>query len=155
MMSSCGKGIEANVDWILEPTGLTVEEMKKHPAGYDVEGIRMPPYEKYRKSGFPHTPSGKMELASTVLQDAGLDALPTYKEPLNSPASTPELAGDFPLILTTGSRLPMYIPFENLQVAQNKGPSPRSYAGYQSKRRSGTGESPREIGSVLRLRGPR
>ena len=27
------KGYEANLDWVLEPTGMTVEELKKHPSG--------------------------------------------------------------------------------------------------------------------------
>ncbi len=117
------KGYEANVDWILEPTGLTVEEMRKHPAGYNVDGIKMPPYEKYKKSGFP-TPSGKMELASTILRDAGLDALPTYKEPMLSPVSNQALAADFPLILTTGSRLPMYIHSRTFRLPMTRGLHP-------------------------------
>jgi anaerobic selenocysteine-containing dehydrogenase len=50
-----------------------------------------------------------MEFASTILEEAGMDALPVYREPKYSPVSTPELASEFPLILTTGARLPMYV----------------------------------------------
>jgi len=102
-----GKGYEASMDWILEPTKLTVEELKKHPAGLMLKGITMPPFRKYQKQGF-ETPSGKMEFASTILAELGYDALPAFREPRLSPRSTPEVARDFPLILTTGVRLPMF-----------------------------------------------
>jgi anaerobic selenocysteine-containing dehydrogenase len=101
------KGYEASIDWILEPSHLTVEQLKEHPAGLTLKDITMPPYRKYEKKGFP-TPSGKMELTSTVLKQAGLDPLPRFQEPKLSPRSTPESAEKFPLILTTGARLPMY-----------------------------------------------
>jgi anaerobic selenocysteine-containing dehydrogenase len=101
------KGYEASIDWILDPSHLTVEQLKEHPAGLTLKDITMPPYRKYKKKGFP-TPSGKMELTSTVLKEAGLDPLPRFQEPKLSPRSTPESAEKFPLILTTGARLPMY-----------------------------------------------
>jgi anaerobic selenocysteine-containing dehydrogenase len=101
------KGYEASIDWILEPSKLTVEELKKSPAGMAVKGAKMPIYRRYEKTGFP-TPSGKMELSSTVLKEAGLDPLPRFREPNLSPRSTPEVAEKFPLILTTGARVPMY-----------------------------------------------
>jgi anaerobic selenocysteine-containing dehydrogenase len=102
------KGYEANLDWILKPSGLTINRLKKHPAGYKVKGVKMPPYRKYEKAGFP-TPSGKMEWTSSILAEAGFDALPTYKEPKLSPLSDQKLKKKFSLILTTGARLPMYI----------------------------------------------
>jgi anaerobic selenocysteine-containing dehydrogenase len=102
------KGYEANLDWILEPSGLTIKELKKHPAGYRVKGVKKPPYQKYKKTGFP-TPSGKMEFTSSIMEEAGFDALPTFKEPKLSPVSSKKLVKKFPLILTTGARLPMYI----------------------------------------------
>ena len=101
------QGYEACIDWMLEPAKLTIEELKKHPAGYAVE-VTMPPYRKYEKNGFS-TPSGKMEFTSTILAETGQDALPAYREPGLSPRSTPEIAKAFPLILTTGARLPMFI----------------------------------------------
>jgi anaerobic selenocysteine-containing dehydrogenase len=102
------KGYETAVDWILKPSGLTVAELKKHPAGLDLNHLKKPPFRKYEKTGFP-TPTGKMEFVSTVLKEAGLDPLPRYQEPMLSPRSTPEVAGKFPLVLTTGARLPMYV----------------------------------------------
>jgi anaerobic selenocysteine-containing dehydrogenase len=117
------KGYEANVDWILEPTGLTVEELKKYPAGYAVKNVEKPPYRKYEKSGFP-TPSGKMEFASSVMEEANLDGLPTFQEPRLSPRSTPKLTEKFPLILTTGARLPMYIHSRTFRLSWTRGLRP-------------------------------
>ncbi|MGD8228171.1 MAG: molybdopterin-dependent oxidoreductase [Desulfobacteraceae bacterium] len=117
------KGYEANVDWILKPTGLKLRELKKYPAGYAVKNIEKPPYRKYEKSGFP-TPSGKMELASTIMEEANLDSLPTFKEPKLSPRSTPEVAKDFPLILTTGARLSMYIHSRTFRLSWTRGLRP-------------------------------
>ncbi len=102
------KGYETAVDWILKPSGLTLGELKKHPAGLDLSHLEKPPFRKYEKKGFP-TPTGKMEFASTVLKEAGLDPLPRYREPGLSPRSKPEVAEKFPLILTTGARLPMFV----------------------------------------------
>ena len=102
------KGYEACIDWMLEPTKLTLNELKKHPAGYRITNVKAPPFQKYKKNGFS-TPSGKMEFTSTILAETGYDPLPVYKEPKLSPRSTPEAAKEFPLILTTGARLPMFL----------------------------------------------
>jgi anaerobic selenocysteine-containing dehydrogenase len=102
------KGYEPCIDWMLAPTKLTLDELKKHPAGYAVKNLKAPPFQKYKKTGFA-TPSGKMEFASTILAETGYDPLPVYREPKLSPRSTPEVAKEFPLILTTGSRLPMFV----------------------------------------------
>jgi anaerobic selenocysteine-containing dehydrogenase len=50
----------------------------------------------YADGGFP-TPSGKCELYSERLAAIGLDPLPTYILPAESPESAPELAARFPL----------------------------------------------------------
>ena len=56
------------------------------------------------KPGF-NTPSGKVELYCARLKEVyGQDPLPYYKEPTQSPISTPELAKDYPFILITGTR---------------------------------------------------
>jgi anaerobic selenocysteine-containing dehydrogenase len=102
------QGYEACIDWMLGPTNLTVAELQKHPKGYTDDAVILPPFQKYKKNGFA-TPSGKMEFTSTILKEMGHDPLPIYKEPGLSPAATPEIAKAFPLILTTGSRLPMFL----------------------------------------------
>lgn len=57
--------------------------------------------------GFP-TPTGKLELYSTVLEGLGYDPLPYFQEPGESPYSTPELYKEYPLVLTSGYRQPFY-----------------------------------------------
>jgi len=50
----------------------------------------------FAEGGFP-TPSGKCELVSEALADAGHDPLPTYVPPRESAESAPELAKRYPL----------------------------------------------------------
>lgn len=109
------KGHAACLEWIFAPAGLSIAELENSPGGMVLTGRPETPYEKYRKAGFP-TPSKKMEFTSTVLAEHGLDALPVYREPKQSPVSTPAIARDFPLILTTGSRLPMFIHARTFRV---------------------------------------
>ena len=107
-----GAAFEASLDWILEPSGMTIAQLKEHPGGMPVPNPLPLAFKKYEKNGFP-TPSGKMEFASSILEKhsdrPGIDALPLYNEPRLSPVSTPEVASDYPLVLGTGSRLPMFI----------------------------------------------
>ena len=62
----------------------------------------------YDVKGFP-TFSGKVEFDSEELRRAGYDGLPIYREPAESPLSTPEIAKKFPLVLTTGGRSIAYV----------------------------------------------
>ena len=105
-------GYEASVDWILEPSGISVAELKKHPGGMFVPNPMKLTEKKYLKLGFK-TPSGRMEFKSNVLEKyegrPGFEALPVYTPPKYSRESTPELAQEYPFILNTGSRLPMYV----------------------------------------------
>ncbi|MFO8156310.1 MAG: molybdopterin-dependent oxidoreductase [Thiohalospira sp.] len=57
----------------------------------------------YRVRGFP-TASGRVEFDSVELRAAGHDGLPVWREPPESPVSTPDVAADFPLVLTSGGR---------------------------------------------------
>lgn len=99
-----GAGHEAWIDWILEPAGLSLTELKKHPSGMPVPDPARPRERKYVSGGFK-TPSGKMELASGLLAEYGYDPLPVFREPVLSPVSRPDLAEEYPLILTTGARV--------------------------------------------------
>jgi anaerobic selenocysteine-containing dehydrogenase len=56
------------------------------------------------KAGF-NTPTGKFEIRSSVLEEHGYDGLPVYTEPRESPGSNPALAGRYPLIFNSGSRV--------------------------------------------------
>lgn len=72
-------------------------------------------YLGYKKRGF-HTPTGKFELYSTILEKAGADPLPDWQEVPESPVSRPDAARDYPLILTTGSRTQPYFISNNRQI---------------------------------------
>jgi anaerobic selenocysteine-containing dehydrogenase len=72
-------------------------------------------YRKHERRGFK-TPTGKVELYSTELERLGYAPLPTYEEPPESPYSSPALARDFPLVLTTGHRSPYYFNSEGRQI---------------------------------------
>jgi anaerobic selenocysteine-containing dehydrogenase len=113
------QGYEACLDWILAPSGLTVAELKQYPGGLTIKNAPMSPHFKYKNEGFA-TPSGKMEFASARLQAAGHDALPVYREPLASPAANPDTAQQYPLVLGTGTRLPMYIHSRTFRVPWNR-----------------------------------
>ena len=55
------------------------------------------------------TPTGKVELYSTILEKLGYDPLPGYAEPPETPVSQPELSKKYPFILITGARFrPMH-----------------------------------------------
>lgn len=105
-------GYEASVDWILAPSGISVAELKNYPGGMFVPNPMKLPEKKYLKQGFK-TPSGKMEFKSKVLEKyegrPGFEAIPVYRPPKYSRESAPELAQEYPFILNTGSRLPMYV----------------------------------------------
>lgn len=102
------QGYEACLDWMFAPSNIKMSDIKGRPGGSFLKNRIDIPYEKYKQGGFP-TPSGKMEFTSLILKEAGVDPLPVYREPEQSPVSTPELARDYPLIFTTGARLPMFV----------------------------------------------
>lgn len=94
------------LDYGLKKVGITFEELKQK--GYLVIPQTDKKYEKGLlqpggKTGF-NTTSGKCELYSSRFEKYGYDPLPFYKEPFESPYSSPELAKEFPLILITGTR---------------------------------------------------
>jgi len=107
-----GQALEASLDWILEPSGMRIAELKTHPAGMAVPNPSPVKYRKYEEAGF-RTPSGKMEFSSSILEKysdrPGIDGLPIYAEPPYSPVSSADLARDYPFVLSTGARLPMFI----------------------------------------------
>lgn len=72
------------------------------------------------------TSSGKVELRSTVFERCGLDPLPYYEEPPESPVSRPELAEEYPLVLTTGAKTRFFFHSEHRQIPslRSKNPDP-------------------------------
>ncbi|MBI2860003.1 MAG: molybdopterin-dependent oxidoreductase [Chloroflexi bacterium] len=81
----------------LKGLGMTFNDLK------EMTVLSAPiPYKRYEQEGF-QTPSGKVELYSGTFEKYGYDPLPHYVEPKPGPVSTPELARDYPLVLTTGA----------------------------------------------------
>jgi anaerobic selenocysteine-containing dehydrogenase len=74
-------------------------------------------YYKYLEKGFA-TPSGKVELKSSILETLGYDPLPHYVEPPFSPEATPELARDYPLILIAGGGFMPFFHSEHRQITR-------------------------------------
>lgn len=104
--------VEEYYDYRLKPLGITFKEL------VEKEKIitKKAEYKKYEKTGFG-TPTGKIELYSTVMEKLGYDPLPYYKEPPESPTRTPELSTTYPLILITGGRFHPFFHSEHRQVA--------------------------------------
>jgi anaerobic selenocysteine-containing dehydrogenase len=86
--------------WILEPTGINLEELKKHPSGYFFKPVR---YKKHLKKPLP-TPSGKLEFASPYLKQMGLSEIPEYVQPFHIRNGNEK----FPFVLTTGARKSLF-----------------------------------------------
>ncbi|MFC1995487.1 molybdopterin-dependent oxidoreductase [Chloroflexota bacterium] len=96
---------EEVVEHWLKPTGLTIEQLtRQNPEGVFFATQK---YGIYQKDGF-RTPSGKIEIYSETLAQAGYDPLPTYREDGQDPVSPPELIEEYPLILITGARILEY-----------------------------------------------
>jgi anaerobic selenocysteine-containing dehydrogenase len=93
---------EAEVNrWLLEPTGIGLEQLERHPEGLQYKPVR------YRKQDSRplDTPSGKFEFTSSYLRDLGYPALPRYQAPYGLRARSE----DFPLLLVTGARKAGYL----------------------------------------------
>jgi anaerobic selenocysteine-containing dehydrogenase len=116
-------GYDASVDWILKPSGITAAELKKHPEGMFVPDPMKIDEKKYLQTGF-NTPSGKIEFKSGILAKykgrPGFESLPEYRPPKYSKEATPELAKEYPFILNTGSRLPMFIHTRTFRLSWTK-----------------------------------
>jgi len=99
------KTLEEAYDYRLEPLGYTLDRFAAEKGGHISFHLEL---KKHERIGFA-TPTGKLELYSTILEKLGYDPLPRYHEPPESPGTSPHRAKKYPLVLTTGGRfLPMY-----------------------------------------------
>ena len=107
-----GGDIEAGLSYFLEPTGLTLSELRAKP-----EGVRRPLKTEYRKyalsdgkkvSGFA-TETGQVELYSELLKRNGQPAVPVF--------DADRLPGDdvFPFVLTT-SKMAFFCHSQHRQI---------------------------------------
>ena len=113
---------EEMLKFLFDRSPVSLEELRSRP-----EGIALPSppmaYEKYKKgllrkdgkAGF-ETPSGRFEISSGLLKKYGYDPLPVYQEPSEGPLGSPELAKEFPLVLTTGTRIQSTFRSQHLNI---------------------------------------
>ncbi len=100
---------------IMEPLGLPI-------SCYDdfVSMIRMyyPPLhqKKFEANGGFWTPSGKVELNSTIMQELGFPGMPEYVGCIENEIDTPELCEEYPVVLTTGGGFMPYHHSEHFQM---------------------------------------
>lgn len=99
------------LEFVLEGTGVDVETLRANPVGITRPTPAMV-YKKWehgllRRDGRPgfETPSGKLEIASTLLASHGYEALPVYTEPSEGPLAVPEVASTYPLVFNSGARV--------------------------------------------------
>jgi anaerobic selenocysteine-containing dehydrogenase len=106
--------LEGWFDRLLEPSGMTHAELAAQPVPWvTAKGG----YQRHEKVGFA-TASGKVELASDLMVKLGYPAIPPYEEPAWSPASTPELFAEYPLIMTSGGGAKWYYRSQQRQLAK-------------------------------------
>jgi anaerobic selenocysteine-containing dehydrogenase len=112
----------ALLEFAFKESPVTMDQLKSKPEGVS---LASPPmiYEKYktghlRKDGQPgfETPSGKFEISYNLLRRHGYDPLPIYQEPTEGPIASPELAKEFPLVLTTGTRIQSAFRSQHLNI---------------------------------------
>ncbi len=97
--------------YVLKGSPFSLEDVRAAGGQVQVDTAIMQ-YKKWEKGllrpdgrpGFA-TPTGRFEIASTILEEHGYDPLPVYTEPLESPLSQPELARKFPLVFNSGARV--------------------------------------------------
>jgi len=102
---------EAVLRHALKPAGFTLEQVRAAGGLARVPTVMME-YRKWEKGrlrsdgrpGF-ETPTGKFEIASTILEEHGYDSLPVYTEPKEGPLTQPDLTEQFPLVFSSGSRV--------------------------------------------------
>jgi len=115
------KSVEESLDDRVVRTGLTFEEFRQ-------KGMLDGPisFKKYEKHGSFKTPSRKVELYAEHLEKIGVDPIPVFKEPPESPVSTPELAKKYPLILITGIKTIGYLhsAYRNIDQLRKLVPEP-------------------------------
>ena len=96
--------VEAAYRFQLEPSGVTLEQLRSAPGGLRVPlKTRHAKYAELDAKGNPSgfaTPSRKIELYSETFLEHGYAPLPDFEEPQIGPVARPDLAARFPLVLT-------------------------------------------------------
>ncbi|MBR5491444.1 MAG: molybdopterin-dependent oxidoreductase, partial [Oscillospiraceae bacterium] len=94
-----------------EMEGLTFDKLAEN--GYYTPKRE---YYNYKRRGGFNTPTGKFELYSMEIKNNGGDPLPFWQEPPETMISRPELAYEYPYVMSTGSRRLQYFISNNRQI---------------------------------------
>lgn len=114
------KDLHTYLDAYLLETGITFDELRRRNHMVS-SGMG---YRKYLNKGF-NTPSGKVEICSSLCEKWGYEPLPSYYEPRETVVSAPELADEFPLILTSAhDKIFVHSQDRNLDVLRKCNPRP-------------------------------
>jgi anaerobic selenocysteine-containing dehydrogenase len=97
--------MEEKGGWVMPPEGST-KPYRRHE-----RGLLRPD----GKAGFA-TETGKVELWSKNYEGWGIDPLPYFEEPPQSPVATPELFQKYPLIMITGARSSLFFHSEHRMI---------------------------------------
>ena len=100
-----------------------------------VVGLSVPGCDETRRFGYI-TPTSKYELWPTVIERYGMGGkanvdmswlIPDYRDPMESPRGNPQLFEEYPLLATTGRRIPVYFHSEHRQLpwCREQWPVPR------------------------------
>jgi len=74
-------------------------------------------YYKYARLGFA-TPSRRVELVSSTLAELGYPAMPTYVPPAENEQDDPEVAAEYPLVLTSAGGVMPFHHSEHFQIKE-------------------------------------
>ncbi len=101
---------EAMIRFALDGSNFSLEDVREAGGTVKIPSPMME-YRKWEKGGLRpdgepgfDTPTGKFELASTILEDFGYEPLPKYTEPTEGPVARPDLTARFPLVFNSGAR---------------------------------------------------
>ena len=110
--------VEEMWDSAVAPAGVSFQELTEQTWKYAPFEYRRWEKGRLSPSGTPGfaTPTGKIELKSTLFEALGLDPLPDYVSPAEAPENNPEEAKKYPLILTTGARRQPFFHSEGRQI---------------------------------------
>lgn len=108
---------EEVLDYRLTPMGMTFDEFQDEHY-YHLQDAE---YRKYERTGFA-TPSGKVELYSSILDRLGFDPLPYYRE-------GPQVSEEYPYNVFTGVREDPFFQTgqRNVEVLRRRSPSPKIF----------------------------
>lgn len=124
-------------DLRLQGLKMTFKELQNLPG----QAMEFPvQYLKYEGRGFK-TPSGKIELYSSIFEKHGYDPLPYHREPPESPYSTPELAKAYPMIMIQARhRAYEHTEYRNIPALRKLVPEPQVEISPEAARAHGINE---------------